>query len=48
MGVFGWRRSLRLGREESKSEDVKEMGVCGWRDSPVMVMGRANREESAV
>lgn len=48
MGVFGWSRSLRLGREESKSEDVKEMGDCGCRDSPVMVTGRAKREESDV
>jgi len=48
IGVFGWRYSLRKGSEALKSEDLKGTGESGVRASPVIVMGRAKREELEV
>lgn len=47
-GVLGWTCSFREGSEERKSEEVNGMGDSGVRLSPVIVMGKAKREESAV
>lgn len=48
IGVFGCRCEARDGREALKSEDLKEIGESGVSASPVMVIGKANREESDV
>lgn len=48
MGVFGLRWSFRDGREEEKELFVNFRAGRGVRDSEVIVIGRAKREESEV
>lgn len=48
MGVFGWRCSFSEGSEEEKELSVNFRAGRGVRDSEVIVIGRAKREESEV
>lgn len=48
IGVFGWRCSFSEGREEEKELLVNFKAGRGVRDSEVIVMGRAKRDESEV
>lgn len=48
IGILGWRWSFREGREDVKELEVKGSGLRGVRDSFVIVIGRAKRDESEV